>query len=195
MADDCTRKPTRLVLLDRDGVVNFDSSEYIKSPDEWQPIPGSVSAIANLNAAGIYVALCTNQAGIGRGLFQARDLAAIHVRFAAELAAAGGHIDLWRYCPHAPDADCACRKPAPAMLTDALTELQVAPEAAVFIGDSSKDMAAALAAGCGGVLVRSGKSAEHTRKNEVAARALGIEHVVDDLGQAAALISRLNSHP
>ena len=192
MADDCTRKPTRLVLLDRDGVVNFDSSEYVKSPAEWRPIPGSLSAIAALNAAGIYVALCSNQAGIGRGLFSPRDLATIHVRFATELAAAGGHIDLWRYCPHGPATNCACRKPASAMLTDAMAELQVAPEATLFIGDSSKDMAAAIAVGCGGILVRSGKSAEHTRMNEAATRALGIEHVVDDLSQATALISRLN---
>lgn len=194
MADDCTRKPTRLVLLDRDGVVNFDSSEYIKSPAEWCPIPGSLAAIASLNAVGIHIALCSNQAGIGRNLFSPRDLASIHARFSKELAAAGGHIDLWRYCPHAPEANCTCRKPGTAMLTDAMAELGVDPCATLFVGDSATDMQAALAAGCGGVLVRSGKSAEHVQKHAAEAKALGIEYVVDDLSQAAALVSRLNSH-
>lgn len=192
MADDCTRKPTKLVLLDRDGVVNFDSSEYIKSPAEWCPIPGSLAAIAELNASGIYTALCSNQAGIGRGHFGAHDLASIHVRFKRELAAVNGHIDLWRYCPHQPTAQCRCRKPEVGMLMDCMEELEIAPESTVFVGDSVKDMVAALAAGCDGIFVRTGKTSEHVASNERGSRAIGIEHVVDDLTQAVALISRLN---
>ncbi len=193
MTDDCTRKPTRLVLLDRDGVVNFDSSEYIKSPAEWRPIPGSLAAIAALNAANIHTALCSNQAGIGRGLLSANSLAAIHARFDRELAIHDGHIDLWRYCPHSPTALCDCRKPRAAMLEDCMDEFQVAPCATVFVGDSITDMQAAIKAGCLGILVRTHQGSENSSARDREARELGITLIADDLAQAVEFISRLNS--
>ncbi len=173
-------------------MVNSDSSDYIKSPEEWHPIAGSLAAIAALNAAGIYTALCSNQAGIGRGLLSARDLAAIHVRFRRELADVNGRIDLWRYCPHTPDSACTCRKPDTAMLKDCMQEFQISPNATAFVGDSVKDMQAAIAAGCLGILVRTGKSDQHTAISENESRELGITWVADDLAQAVELISRLN---
>lgn len=173
-------------------MVNSDSSEYIKSPEEWRPIAGSLAAIATLNAAGIHTALCSNQAGIGRGLLSARDLAAIHVRFQNELADVNGRIDLWRYCPHAPDAVCTCRKPGTAMLEDCMQEFQIPPSATAFVGDSVKDMRAAIATGCLGILVRTGKNDQHTAISEKESRELGITWVADDLAQAVELISRLN---
>lgn len=189
MADESTRKPTRLVLLDRDGVVNLDSPDYIKSAEEWHPLPGSLMAIAQLNEAGIYTALCSNQAGISRGRLTAPALAAIHVRFSRELKTQGGQIHLWRFCPHLPKDKCSCRKPNPAMLTDCMDELSVAPDTTVFIGDSLTDMKAAISAGCLPILVRSGNGAAA----EAAAEELGVREIVDDLAAAADRVLAINT--
>jgi len=183
MANERTRKPVRLVLLDRDGVINVDSADYVKSPSEWQPIPGALAAIAQLNAAGIHTALCSNQAGIGRGRLGARDLARIHVRFERELLQHNGHLDLWRFCPHRPDDDCGCRKPASGMLADCIAELGVPPDACVFIGDSLKDMHAALDTGCLPLLVRSGLHAGTIEQEAIDQQAIaaGVTIIKDDL--------------
>jgi len=170
-----------LVLLDRDGVINEDSTTYIKRPSEWLPIPGSLEAIARLNRAGRSVAICTNQAGIARGLFSQADLDAIHGRLVAAIARLGGRIDGIFCCPHAPDDHCSCRKPAPGLLTRAMRDLTAAPGDTTVIGDSLRDMEAALSAGCLPVLVRTGNGAN----TEAAARALGVVHIFDDLSSAA----------
>ena len=196
MVDDCTRKPTRLVLLDRDGVINHDSPEYIKSPAEWRPISGALAAIARLNTAGLHVALCTNQSGIARGLFSPRDLAAIHVRLALELSRHSGHLNLVRFCPHI-DADaCNCRKPAPGMLLDCMTEFGVAPEETVFIGDSPSDVAAARAATCEAAFVRTGYgSEERLRNREAQARELGANLVADSLADVVDSLLQQSGNP
>lgn len=194
MAQDSTRKPTQLVLLDRDGVINQDSPNYIKSVEEWQPVAGSLAAIARLNDAGIDTALCTNQSGISRGKLQARDLAEIHCRFSRELGAAGGHIRLWRFCPHLPDSGCSCRKPNTAMVDDCLTELGVEPSATTFVGDSLKDMQVAINANCQPILVHPSSSSDEATPPELVeqATAIGVNNIVEDLAAAAERILLFN---
>ena len=106
----------KLVILDRDGTINRASDEFVKSPEEWHPLPGSLEAISRLSHAGFHVVLATNQSGIGRGLFDMAALNAVHARMLKSLAAVGGRIDAIFYCPHAPDEGCACRKPEPGLL-------------------------------------------------------------------------------
>ncbi|MCH8140162.1 MAG: D-glycero-beta-D-manno-heptose 1,7-bisphosphate 7-phosphatase [Proteobacteria bacterium] len=166
-----------LILLDRDGVVNFDSPDYIKSAAEWEPIPGSLEAIVALRNRGYLVALCTNQAGIGRGLFTLEDLAAIHAKLKGALNNLGGDLDGLAFCPHHPNDNCRCRKPEPGMLVDMMANLNATAADTVFVGDSLPDVQAALAAGCTAVLVRTG-SGKNTEPHAVA---LGAE-VFDDLG-------------
>jgi D-glycero-D-manno-heptose 1,7-bisphosphate phosphatase len=154
------RKKYKLVILDRDGVINQDSNEYIKSPDEWHAIPGSLEAIAKLNKASVKVVIATNQSGVARGLFTIKTLHKIHQKMQNELAKIGGHIDDIFYCPHHPDDNCLCRKPQPKMLLDILQKYSkgnklVAPT--LFIGDSFKDIETARKVGCDAFLVKTGK--------------------------------------
>lgn len=188
MSDDSNRKPIQLVLLDRDGVINHDSADYIKSASEWRPIPGSLAAISRLNASGIDTALCSNQAGISRGRLSARDLSEIHLRLSKELSEHNGYLSLWRFCPHHPDDNCSCRKPNSAMLLDCMEELAVEPSAVAFIGDSLKDMQAAIDARCLPVLVLTGNDPAV----EKAARALGVSFVADNLHAACEAILQHN---
>lgn len=146
-----------LVILDRDGVINQDSDEYIKTPAEWIPIPGSLEAIAALNRAGHMVVVATNQSGIARGLFTEQDLAAIHTTMQQALADIGGHIDAIFYCPHHPDAHCQCRKPLPGLLRQIANQYQTDLSTALLVGDAARDIACAQAVGCPAVLVRTGK--------------------------------------
>jgi D-glycero-D-manno-heptose 1,7-bisphosphate phosphatase len=146
-----------LVILDRDGVINYDSDEYIKSPAEWRPIPGSLEAIARLNRAGYRVVVATNQSGVGRGLFDIETLNAVHARMRAHLTEVGGSIDAIFFCPHRPQDDCACRKPRPGMLREIAARLRVTLEGVPAIGDSWRDVDAARAAGARPILVRTGK--------------------------------------
>ena len=139
----------KLVILDRDGVINFDSAQYIKSPAEWKPIPGSLEAIARLNQSGYRVVVATNQSGIGRGLFEMDTLNAIHEKMHKALFAVGGRIDAIYYCPHAADSDCDCRKPAPGMILQAARELGIDLPGSFLIGDKPSDIDAARAAGVG----------------------------------------------
>ena len=108
----------KLVILDRDGVINFDSDAYIKNPDEWRPIPGSLDAIARLTQSGYHVVVATNQSGVGRGLFEMATLNAIHDKMHRAVERAGGRIDAVFFCPHAQDANCGCRKPKPGLLEE-----------------------------------------------------------------------------
>lgn len=146
----------KLIILDRDGVINFDSPAYIKTPEEWQPIPGSLEAIAQLNKVGCRVAIASNQAGIGRGYFSEEALAQIHAKLLQALTAIGGRVDGIFYCPHAPVDQCACRKPKPGLLFTIFEQYGIGAEDAVMVGDSLRDLEAASAAGCGAVLVETG---------------------------------------
>ncbi len=144
------------VLLDRDGVINFDSPDYILAADQWRPVPGSLEAIARLTRAGIAVAIVSNQSALGRGTIDQDSFNAIHAKMMLAIEQAGGFITHVAYCPHAPEAQCACRKPKPGMVEDSLNACGVKADAAVMIGDSLRDMQAADAAGVEGMLVQSG---------------------------------------
>lgn len=144
----------KLVILDRDGVINYDSDNYIRSPSDWQPIPGSLTAIARLHQAGIPVAIATNQSGIGRGYFTAETLAHIHTKLCDTVTESGGHIACIAHCPHTPDDHCACRKPKPGLLHQISDQLGIALQDAVFIGDKATDVAAAHAAQCQAILLQ-----------------------------------------
>ena len=147
----------KIIILDRDGVINFDSAAYIKSPAEWKPIPGSLEAIARLNQAGYRVVVATNQSGVGRGLFDMDTLNAIHDKMHKTVASCGGRIDAVFFCPHAADSSCDCRKPQPGMFERIAacynTDLMSVPA----IGDSLRDLQAAAKAGALPMLVLTGK--------------------------------------
>ena len=147
----------KLIILDRDGVVNHDSDDYIKSPDEWQPIDGSLEAIARLNHAGYTVAIASNQSCLARGYFDIEVLTAMHKKMDELLAKIGGRIDAVFYCPHGPDDACHCRKPKPGMLLDIGQRFNVPLKQVIFIGDSIADITAANNANAQAVLVRTGK--------------------------------------
>lgn len=147
----------RVVILDRDGVINEDSDEYIKTIDEWVPLPGSVDAIARLSHGGYRVAVATNQSGLARGFVTPTDLDAMHRLLRNLLAEQGGRIEMIVYCPHGPDEGCHCRKPRPGMLQEIGRRLSVDLAGVPFIGDSLADVAAARAAGALPWLVRTGK--------------------------------------
>lgn len=146
----------RLVVLDRDGVINRESAAYIKSPDEWIPLPGSLQAIADLNRAGFTVVVASNQSGIGRGLFDQATLDQIHRRMQQTLAEKGGHLDGIFFCPHHPDDHCDCRKPKPGLLNQISAQFGVPLQDVPVIGDSLRDLDAARAVGARPILVRSG---------------------------------------
>jgi len=176
----------RLVILDRDGVINEDSDDYIKCAEEWLPIAGSLEAIARLNLAGIRVAVATNQSGIGRGIFTLEELNQMHAKFQRALARVGGHVDGIFFCPHAPEANCSCRKPAPGLLRSIGLRFGVPLTEVPVIGDSQRDIEAALAVRARPMLVRSGKGAQTLRR----APELADYPVFDDL---AAAVDRLLS--
>lgn len=147
------------IILDRDGVINYDSTEYIKSPDEWKPIPGSLEAIAHLNRAGYRVIIVTNQSGVGRGYYDLATLDQIHEKMVYELATVGGCIEEIFFCPHRPDENCACRKPKAGLLLQIEEKYKLVLKDTYFIGDSYGDVKAALTAGCKPLLVMTGNGA------------------------------------
>lgn len=149
--------PNKLVILDRDGVVNFDSAQFIKTPAEWKPIPGSLEAIALLNQHGYRVVLATNQSGVGRGLLDMDTLNAIHEKMHKELALRGGRFDAVFYCPHTADSDCECRKPRPGMFKRIAETLNVDLKTIHTVGDSLRDLQAGAMMGCICNLVLTGK--------------------------------------
>lgn len=146
----------RLIILDRDGVINHDSPDYIKSAKEWRPIDASLEAIARLTHADYRVIVATNQSGVRRGLFDYADLFAIHDKMTRMVAELGGRIDGIFFCPHTPQDNCSCRKPNPGMLDEIALRLQVDLSAVPFVGDSLSDVEAATSAGAQPVLVRTG---------------------------------------
>jgi D-glycero-D-manno-heptose 1,7-bisphosphate phosphatase len=147
----------KLVILDRDGVINYDSAQFIKSPEEWIPIPGSLEAIAMLNQAGFRVALATNQSGIERGLFDMATLNAIHDKMQRALSQFGGRIDALFYCPHTAESHCACRKPKPGMLEEISKRFGMPLGGVPCVGDSLRDLEAGVTLGAQPILVRTGK--------------------------------------
>ena len=149
----------KLVILDRDGVINQDSDQFIKNPEEWKPIPGSLEAIARLNHTGYRVIVASNQSGIGRGLFDMGALNAINDKMYRALAQVGGRIDALFYCPHAAESNCDCRKPKPGMFLDIAQRFNVALAGVPSVGDSLRDLQAAAAAGAQPILVLTGKGA------------------------------------
>lgn len=154
--------PSKLVILDRDGVINFDSAQFIKNPAEWKPIPGSLEAIARLNQNGYRVVVATNQSGVGRSLFDMDTLNAIHDKMHKALFGVGGRVDAVFYCPHAADSDCDCRKPKPGMFKRIAETLNADLKGVPAVGDSLRDLQACAALGCKPMLVLSGKG-EKTR--------------------------------
>ena len=147
----------KLIILDRDGVINEDSDDYVKSVDEWEPIPGSIEAIAKLSKAGYTVAVATNQSGISRGFFDEFELAAMHQKMCSLVEEEGGQINGVFFCPHGPDDDCECRKPKIGLIEQIECEFGTNVERLPFVGDSVKDLICARLAGCTPVLVRTGK--------------------------------------
>jgi D-glycero-D-manno-heptose 1,7-bisphosphate phosphatase len=150
----------KLVILDRDGTINHDSDAYIKSPEEFRPIKGSLEGIARLTQAGYRIVVATNQSGIARGLFDTRTLFAIHDTLLRALSQVGGRIDAFFFCPHAADAGCQCRKPQPGMLLEVARRFNVSLDDTFMVGDALRDLEAAAAAGARPVLVLTGKGAK-----------------------------------
>ena len=174
----------KLVILDRDGVINYDSEHYIKSPAEWKPLPGSMEAIAKLTQAGYRVVVATNQSGIGRGLFDMDTLNAIHNKMHQAVQNLGGRIDAVFYCPHPADSSCNCRKPRPGMFERIAACFNTSLTGVPAIGDSLRDLQAAAAVGAKPMLVLTGKG-ERTQKEKlpegtliIADLAAATEHVL-----------------
>ncbi len=175
----------RLVILDRDGVINRDSDDYVKSLEEWIPYPQAIQAIARLSQAGWTLVVATNQSGIARGYYDEATLAAMHDRLDALVREAGGEITRIVHCPHGPDGGCDCRKPRPGMLKRLREELGLATlEGSWMVGDSLRDLEAGEAVGCQPVLVRTGKG-ERTLAKHPALSGDGQTRVFADLSAFA----------
>ncbi len=158
---------TKLIVLDRDGVINFDSDQFIKNPEEWKPIPGSLEAIARLSQADYRVVVATNQSGIGRGLFDMPTLNAIHDKMHKACAQAGGRIDAVFFCPHTSDSNCGCRKPKSGMLEEIATRYGVNLKGVPAVGDSLRDLQAAERIGAQPILVLTGKGIKTQAKGDL----------------------------
>ena len=174
----------KLVILDRDGTINHDSDQYIKSPAEWKPIPGSMEAIARLTQRGWRCVVATNQSGIARGLFDMATLNAIHTEMHRAVAQAGGRIDAIFFCPHAADSNCECRKPKPGLLREIASRFDIELKGVPMIGDSLRDVEAAAAAGAQPYLVLTGKGRQ-TRD------AVGLPRGTEVVADLAAIAARL----
>lgn len=151
----------KLVILDRDGTINEDSADYVKSPEEWTPLPGALEAIARLNHGGWHVVIASNQSGLGRGLFDVSTLNAMHAKMHGLLADVGARIDAVFYCPHAPDAACHCRKPEPGLLEQIGERYGIDLHGVPMVGDTVTDLLGAVTAGCEPHLVLTGKGAAY----------------------------------
>lgn len=173
----------KLVLIDRDGVLNEDRADYVKAPDELVLIPGAAAAVARFNGAGVRVAVCTNQSCVGRGIIAMRQLERIHLHLREQLARDGAHLDDILVCPHAPGAGCECRKPAAGLLRAALRRFGATAAETPVIGDAARDMIAAASLGCPRHLVRTGHGAR-TQAEGLPAATLPVA-VHDDLTAAA----------
>ncbi len=159
--------PVKLVILDRDGVINYDSDHFIKSPAEWKPLPGSIEAIARLNQSGYRVVVATNQSGIGRGLFDMATLNAINDKMMELVFRAGGRIDAIFFCPCTAEQNCHCRKPDTGMFEDISARYQMALAGVPCIGDSLRDLEAGAKVGCLPLLVLTGKGKKTREKGDL----------------------------
>lgn len=154
----------KLVILDRDGTINHERADFVKSPQEWTPLPGALEAIARLNHAGWHVVIASNQSGLGRGLFDVSTLNAIHAKMHHLLAGVGARIDAVFYCPHAPAENCHCRKPEPGLFEQIGDRYGLDLHGVPVLGDSARDLLAGVAAGCEPHLVLTGKGAAYRRR-------------------------------
>lgn len=177
----------KLIILDRDGVINLDSNDYVKSPEEWIPIESSLRAIAKLNRAGYWVAVATNQSGIARGFFDKTTLALMHKKMELELAQVGGHIDAIEYCPDHPDNPTHNRKPNPGMLDKLVLQFSVDASDTWFVGDSRSDLECAVNAKCKPALVLTGKGKQTLSKG-------GLPEQVDKFENLEAFVDKLLAH-
>lgn len=150
----------KIIVLDRDGVINFDSDQFIKKPEEWKPIPGSLEAIARLNESGWRVIVASNQSGVGRGLFDMDTLNAINEKMTKALGQAGGRLDAIFFCPHTADSTCDCRKPKPGMFLQIAERFNAEMKGVPVVGDSLRDLQAGVAVGCRPYLVLTGKGSK-----------------------------------
>jgi D-glycero-D-manno-heptose 1,7-bisphosphate phosphatase len=175
-----------IIVLDRDGVINCDSADYIKTVDEWIPLPGSIEAIASLSRAGHQIVVATNQSGLARGYFDLDDLEAMHAKMRALVEDAGGEIAAIFYCPHGPDDNCRCRKPKSGLLDAIEAEFDTSLHGCYVVGDSLRDLQAGLEKGCRPVLVKTGKGEQTLQKliNKPEPQLAGTA-VFDDLAQFA----------
>ena len=177
----------KLVILDRDGVINEDSADYIKTPAEWVPIPGSLEAISRLHREGYRIVIATNQSGVGRGMFDLDTLGRIHGKMLDAVRSKGGEIDAIFFCPHAPKDGCRCRKPLPGLFEEIAERLKVNLTGAYVVGDCERDVAAARAVSAQPILVRTGKGKQTLKKSSHVADV----PVFNDLAEfASALLAR-----
>ena len=174
----------KLIILDRDGVVNFDSDQYIKSPAEWRPIPGSIESIARLNQSGYRIAVATNQSGIGRGLFDMATLNAINDKMMEMVFRQGGRIDALFFCPHTAAESCGCRKPRTGMFEEIASRFHTELKGVPVVGDSLKDLQAAEAVGAQPILVLTGKGKVTQEAGALPKKTI----VFDDLAEASRYI-------
>ncbi len=169
----------KLIILDRDGVLNEDSDDYVKSVDEWLPIPGSAEAVGRLCDAGYTIAVATNQSGLARGYFSLADLQAMHSKMISLAAEHNGRFAHIAFCPHGPDDHCDCRKPLPGLIHQIEQALDISAAGCWMVGDSIRDLEAGVAAGCRPALVRTGKGEKSIAK--LAAAGLSDAPVFDNL--------------
>lgn len=174
----------RLAILDRDGTINRESDDYIKCPEEWEPLPGSLEAIGRLNRGGWRVVVASNQSGLGRELFTPTDLFDVHEKMNRLLQTHGGHVDAFFFCPHHPEDDCPCRKPKTGLLREISQRFHTSLAGVPVIGDSRRDMEAALATGARPMLVLTGRGEDTRRELEQEDRLAEVE-VHADLAAAA----------
>ncbi len=178
----------KLVILDRDGVINFDSDQFIKHPQEWMPIPGSLEAIARLNQSGFRVVVASNQSGLGRGLFDMATLNAIHAKMHKLTILAGGRIDAVFFCPHAADFPCTCRKPKTGLFLEIANRFHIDLKGVPAVGDALRDMEVAVAVGARPMLVKTGKG---TRTLEAGVLPAGVAVYADLMEVAQFLIAEV----
>ena len=184
--------PLKLIILDRDGTINEDRDDFVKTPDEWVPIPGALEAIARLNHAGWHTVVVTNQSGLGRGLFDMSTLNAMHLKMNQALAKQGGRIDAVFFCPHTPEEHCDCRKPLPGLMLQVGERYGLNLKDVAVVGDSLRDLLAGAAAGCPTHLLRTGKAAQYSEEQlaHVLAQAPGTQVHADLAAFADAFILR-----
>ena len=182
----------KLIILDRDGVINYDSLDYIKSPEEWQPLPGSIEAIANLSKHGYNIVVATNQSGLARKLFTEVTLANMHQLMSDLVEEAGGSISAVFFCPHHPDDNCSCRKPNTGLLEQVEREFSCSVSGCWFVGDTEKDIDTAIAKSCKPILVLTGKGLQ-TQTNLSAEKQSSVL-IFDDLSAASNFILKEDNY-